>query len=106
MNMRITKGLPSVRGQHVELTADIFNFLHLINHDWGVIRQTSGFEEANLVNTAGWDAVNNRFKYRLALPQKNAPTAQQWRVGVVVRCKMLCTGGGGRGGRGGGRAGS
>ncbi len=85
MNMRITKGLPSVRGQHVELTADIFNFLHLINHDWGVIRQTSGFEEANLVNTAGWDAVNNRFKYRLALPQKNAPTTQQWRVQLGLK---------------------
>ena len=85
MNVRITKGLPNIGGQHVELTADLFNFLHLINHDWGVIRQTSGFEEVNLLNTAGWDAVNNRFKYRLALPQKNAPTTQQWRVQLGLK---------------------
>ncbi len=85
MNLRVTKGLPSIGGQHVELTADVFNFLHLINHDWGVIRQTSGFEEVNLINTAGWDPVNNRFKYRLALPQKNAPTTQQWRLQLGLR---------------------
>ena len=85
LNARITKGLPSIGGQHFELSADIFNFLHLINHDWGVIRQTSGFEEANLLSTAGWDAVNNRFKYRLALPQKNAPTTQQWQVQLGLK---------------------
>ncbi len=87
MNMRITKGLPSLNGQRFELSVDIFNFLHLINHDWGVIRQTSGFEEANLLNAGGYDLVNNRFRYRLALPTKNAPstTAQQWKVQLGLR---------------------
>ena len=88
MNMRITKVLPSLSGQHLELSADIFNFLHLINHDWGVIRQTSGFEEANLLNAGGYDLVNNRFRYRLAsLTTKNAAstTGQQWRVQLGLK---------------------
>ena len=82
LNARITKVLPSVNGQRIEVSADIFNLLHLVNHDWGVIRTTSDFEEANLINPSGFDAVNQRFIYRLALPQKNRPstTAQQWRI--------------------------
>ena len=87
LNARITKVLPSVNGQRIEITADIFNLLHLVNHDWGVIRTTSDFEEANLINPSGFDIVNQRFVYRLALPQKNrpSPTAQQWRVQLGLK---------------------
>jgi hypothetical protein len=85
LNARFTKVLPTTNGQRVELSADVFNLLHLINHDWGVLRETSVFEEQNLLNTAGWDAVNQRFVYRLAVPQRARPTTQQWRVQVSLK---------------------
>lgn len=87
LNARITKVLPSFSGHRIELSADIFNLLHLVNHDWGVIRTTSDFEENNLLNPSGFDTVNQRFVYRLALPTKNRPsnTAQQWRVQLGLK---------------------
>ena len=87
LNARITKALPGFSGHQVELSADIFNLLHLVNHDWGVIRSTSDFEDANLLNPSGYDTVNQRFVYRLALPVKNRPsnTAQQWRIQLGLK---------------------
>ena len=89
LNARITKILPSISGHRIELSADIFNLLHLMNHDWGVIRSTSDFEEANLLNPAGFDAVNQRFRYRLAFSptqlKRPSVTAQQWRVQMGLK---------------------
>lgn len=89
LNARITKVLPSISGHRIEVSADIFNLLHLVNHDWGVIRSTSDFEESNLLNPAGFDAVNQRFRYRLAFSPQNlkrpSTTAQQWRVQLGMK---------------------
>jgi carboxypeptidase family protein len=87
LNARITKVLPSFSGHRIELSADIFNLLHLVNHDWGVLRSTSDFEQANLLNPGGFDTVNQRFRYRLALPQRNRPSAtqQQWKVQLGMK---------------------
>jgi hypothetical protein len=87
LNARITKVLPMFGSHRVELSADIFNLLHLVNHDWGVLRSTSDFEESNLLNPSAFDTVNQRFVYRLALPQRNRPstTAQQWRVQLGMK---------------------
>ena len=37
MDLSIRQGIPSVRGQQFLIQLDIFNFLNLINHDWGQI---------------------------------------------------------------------
>lgn len=82
LNARLVKVVPTVRGQSLELSMDIFNLLHLVNHDWGQIRQTSGFENANLLRQTGYQTANQRGVYALAIPQLNFPsqTASRWRV--------------------------
>ncbi|MGE5802697.1 MAG: TonB-dependent receptor domain-containing protein [Gemmatimonadota bacterium] len=37
MDLSIRQAIPSVRGQQFSVQLDIFNFLNLINHDWGQI---------------------------------------------------------------------
>jgi len=44
----------------------------LFGKEWGLIRQTATFEEQNLLSLVGYDAVNNRGRYNLALPLRNA----------------------------------
>jgi hypothetical protein len=45
-------------GQRVEVTMDAFNFLNLINDNWGFNRETSGFEEVNFL-TLGTGALGS-----------------------------------------------
>ena len=51
LDIRLAKVVP-YRGQRVEITMDAFNFLNLINDNWGFNRETSSVEEVNLL-TAG-----------------------------------------------------
>lgn len=85
LNARLVKVIPTVNGQSLELSADIFNLLHLVNWDWGVIRTTSGgpgFENENLLAAAGYDVVNQRGRYALNKRDPNRPnlTASRWQI--------------------------
>lgn len=82
LNARLVKVIPTVSGQSLELSMDIFNLLHLVNRDWGQIRQTSGFENANLLRQTGYQTANQRGIYALSIPTLNFPsqTASRWRV--------------------------
>lgn len=71
LNARLSKVIPTVNGQSVEIDLDVLNVLNLLNSGWGLIRQTGVFEETNLLRVGGWDATNNRFKYNLSLPKQN-----------------------------------
>ena len=75
LNARLSWAIPTVSGHTLEITADMLNVLNFINSSWGLIRQTgTGFEEQNLVQQTGYDAVNGRGIYALAIPPKNAVT--------------------------------
>ncbi len=52
VDLRLGKVVPTLSGQRFEVTADIFNFLNLIKKNWGVNRETSGFEESNFLTLA------------------------------------------------------
>jgi outer membrane receptor protein involved in Fe transport len=52
LDMRLAKIIPTLSGQSLQVTADVFNFLNLLDRDWGVNRETSGFEEANVLTVA------------------------------------------------------
>jgi outer membrane receptor protein involved in Fe transport len=79
---RIGKVIPTVSGQSLELTLDVFNLLSLVGSDWGTIRSTTGFETANLLQLKGYDAANNRAIYDLTLPQKDrvSTNASRWKM--------------------------
>jgi hypothetical protein len=75
LNARLSWAIPTVSGHTLEITADMLNVLNFINSGWGLLRQTgTGFEEQNLVQQTGYDAVNGRGIYALSIPNKNAVT--------------------------------
>lgn len=80
LNARVTKIFPTIQGQSVELSADIFNVLHLLNEDWGLIKTTGDFEELNMVTRTGYDALNQRGIYALLLPARERVTTARWRI--------------------------
>src|SRR5262245_64877336 len=60
VNMRLGKRIATFGSQQMEITADVFNLLNLINNDWGLIRsnfgQSTEFEQRVApVNLAGFD---------------------------------------------------
>jgi outer membrane receptor protein involved in Fe transport len=69
LNARLGTSIPTIRGQGLELSLDLFNVLNFIDHDWGLYKQVSEFEEGpRFLNGAGFDAANNRPIYSFAAP--------------------------------------
>ena len=87
LNARLTKVIPTVRGHALEVSADLFNVLHLISGDWGLIRSTSTFEQANLLTRTGLDPVNQRGVYALSLPSRRRvdTSLSRWRLQLGVK---------------------
>ena len=72
MNARLSKVVPTVHGQSIEVTADMLNVLNFINSSWGLIRQTGIFENSpNLLRLVGYDTPNKRGSYALSIPLKD-----------------------------------
>jgi outer membrane receptor protein involved in Fe transport len=70
LNARLAGVIPTLRGQGLELSLDVFNVLNLIDSDWGLYKQVSEFEEGpRFLNAVGFDAANNRPIYSFSAPQ-------------------------------------
>jgi hypothetical protein len=84
MNARVSKVFPTVRGQSVELIADLFNVLNFLDGDWAVRRSTLGTAILRLV---GYDAVNQRGIYVFQTRDANRRDleATRWRMQLGVR---------------------
>lgn len=94
IDIRLAKVIPTLSGQRLEVTADIFNFANLLQRKWGLVRETSPFEEANFLTLATSGAtLDTRGTATLAddRPRLNVPTvlpvldritvgAQRWRI--------------------------
>lgn len=85
LNARLVKVIPTVNGQSLELSADIFNLLHLVNWDWGVIRTTSGgpgFENENMLRQTSYDLATGRGRYALNTrnPERPNLTSSRWQI--------------------------
>jgi len=87
LNARLAKVFNTVHGQSFEVTADVFNVLHVLSSDWGLIRSTTSFEEVNLLTRTGFDAANQRGIYALSLPQRRKvdTNLSRWRVQLGVK---------------------
>ena len=64
MNVTIEQSLPTVMGKTLSVRLDVFNFLNLINHDWGKIKLPSNspsFNDQSLLSVVGQtqDTVTN-----------------------------------------------
>ncbi|HMJ58310.1 MAG TPA: hypothetical protein VK467_04190, partial [Gemmatimonadales bacterium] len=85
LNARIAKVIPTVGGQSIELSADIFNLLHLVNHDWGQVRTTSsgpGFENETMLRQTAYNTALQRGVYQLftRLPNRPNQNASRWQI--------------------------
>jgi outer membrane receptor protein involved in Fe transport len=69
LNARLSAVLPTLRGQGLELSLDMFNVLNFLDRDWGLYKQVSEFEEGpRFLNAVGFDAANNRPIYTFTAP--------------------------------------
>ena len=76
-----------IDGQTLELGADIFNLLNLINRQWGQYRFTTLDPSVPMLKLAGYDAVNGRGVYQLELPPRNQilDSASRWQLQLGAR---------------------
>ena len=95
MNLRLGKRIATFGTQQMEITADVFNLLNLINNDWGLIRsnfgQSTEFEQrvapVNLVgfdNRGTADPADDRPRYTVpsVLPTRDQAVlnSSRWRM--------------------------
>jgi len=87
LNARVTKALPTISGQSLELTADVYNVLNLINRQWGQSRVTTPEIRAPMLRLVGYDASAGRGIYRLQLPglHQIQDLASRWQMELGVR---------------------
>ena len=93
LNARLTKVLPAGRGHAVQLSIDLFNALHLLDSDWGLIRFTStgsgtgSFGRVGLLELVGYDVEQGRGVYRVLEPQFRQvdPEGSRWRLRLSTR---------------------
>jgi hypothetical protein len=61
VDVRVAQSLPTLRGQNIELTLDIFNFGNLLNRKWGQARALNTDRALDpLLRIASTTAVNGR----------------------------------------------
>lgn len=85
LNARISKVIPTVHGQNLEISVDIFNLPNLISSGWGIVRSTTGFENEALLNQTGYDVANSRGQYTLMnLSGLNAVLANSSRYKLLL----------------------
>jgi hypothetical protein len=90
LNARLTKVVPMAGAQHIEITADAFNVLNLINSRWGRYLDITTGPSVTLLTLVGWDTLNTRGIYRLSnngLPARGVAddVASRWRVQLGAR---------------------
>jgi len=86
LNARAMKAFPTVGGQSLELSVDVYNVLNLFNREWGQYRITTLDPGVPLLSLAGYDATAGRGIYRLQLPGfrqiQDLPSRWQMELGV------------------------
>jgi len=89
LNARVTTTLPMARGQHLEITTDVFNVPNLISPRWGRHRDVTSGPSVTLLSLAGWDSTNARARYRVPLrfPARGVldDASSRWRVQLGAR---------------------
>jgi hypothetical protein len=68
LNANVAWSVNTYRGHRLSVSLGLFNVLHLLNQDWGLVKETSPFEGVSLVQRVGFDATNQRNRYSLAMP--------------------------------------
>jgi hypothetical protein len=84
VNARLAWSVATYRARRLEITADIFNVMHLLNNEWGLQKLTSFNETTNIVKKTGFDAANQRNRYDLALPTSQSVQRTDSRFRILL----------------------
>lgn len=80
---RFSRVFPAAHNRSLELSLDVFNFLHLVNPDWGLVH---GVDSPQLLQLAGYDVTAGRGIYRrLPRTTRAVINGSQWRMQVGAR---------------------
>ncbi|WP_158501575.1 TonB-dependent receptor [Vitiosangium sp. GDMCC 1.1324] len=93
LNLRLGWNSPEIaKGQRLEIQADIFNVLNLVNPKWGLFEQAAQFEthSSQFLRAVGYDKDNNRPIYAFTEPTAvtntvYSPTLSRWRIQLGAR---------------------
>ena len=87
LNARLTKLVGLRNGQSLEIGADVFNVLNLLNARWGQYRYTVLGTSVQLLTLRGYDATNQRNIYAPNRVVRNQvlEDASRWRAVVSAR---------------------
>jgi len=91
LNVRLTGALPTIRGQHAEAILEVFNFLNMLNRNWGLQRNpvtsSASGPDLELLRLVGWDTTTNQGIFTFTNPLKDRPddSASRWRMQLGVR---------------------
>jgi hypothetical protein len=87
LNARVTKAFPTLTGQSLQLTADIYNVLNILNREWGQYRVTTLDSAVPMLFLSGYDPSAGRGIYRPLLPgfRQIQDLASRWQTELSVR---------------------
>jgi hypothetical protein len=91
LDARLSKTIPTLGGQSVEISADIFNVPRLLgsmlDNNWGVVNTTAGNENLTLLTLAGYSAASQRGIYSLNIPIRRQVSvdASRWKMQFGAR---------------------
>jgi hypothetical protein len=87
LNARVTKAFPTVGGQSLEVSADVYNVLNLVNPRWGLSRYHGLTFGTDLLVLRGYDTTGGRGIYEFQLPPRSQidDLASRWQMEVSVR---------------------
>jgi hypothetical protein len=84
VDARFSRVFPSAGARTLELTLAVFNLMHLLNADWGLIR---GVDDTPLLQLVGYDAAQGRGIYRFLprTPRSVDFDRSRWRMQLGAR---------------------
>ncbi|MBX3147840.1 MAG: TonB-dependent receptor [Gemmatimonadales bacterium] len=96
LDVRVAKPIRTLSGQSLLLGVDFFNFLNLVNKNWGINRETAPFEQvSNFLTMAGYDTrgtatqSDDRGVYTIpnTMPSRNRAlvNSSRWRIQVGAK---------------------
>jgi hypothetical protein len=91
LNARLSKEFQTSAGQSLELTANVYNVLNLLNRHWGLYRITTPTPAWPMMRLRGYDTTLQRGIYDLTLPTlQNVSDLEgrwsRWLAELGIRC--------------------
>lgn len=84
VDLRLIKNIKTIKGQSLELSADVFNFANLLDKKWGVDNDLG--RSRNLYSIQGFNQTTRTYNYRVESGVGTRPiNGTPWRIQLGVR---------------------